>query len=69
MNPKRIFSFIFDSVYFLFTAASCLFLFFWVSDELAADTSSPIIFAISAVVAFLVPAFFLYSAVSKKLEH
>jgi len=68
MKIKRAISFIFDSTYFLFTAGSCIFLFFLISDKLAPETSSPNILAALAVLAYLVPVYFLYSVVSRKLE-
>ena len=69
MKSRKFLSFIFDSIYFFFTAASCLIIFFWVSDKLAAETSSPNIFAGLAVIVLLVPIYFVYSVISKKLEH
>ncbi len=68
MKIKRSISFIFDSVYFLFAAVSCMFLFFYISDELAVETSLPNIFAILAVLVYLLPNYLLYSFISKKLE-
>ena len=68
MRIKRVISFVFDSVYFLFTAVSCIFLFFYISDKLAAETSSPNIFATLAILAYLLPIYLLYSVISKKLE-
>lgn len=68
MKIKRAILFVFDSVYFLFTAASCIFIFFFISDELAAETSSPNILAILAILAYLLPIYLLYSVISKKLE-
>lgn len=69
MISKKILSFLFDSIYFVFTAASCLFIFFWVSDKLAVNTSSPNIYGGLAVIAMLVPIYLVYAAISKKLEH
>ncbi len=68
MKIKRALSFVFDSAYFLFTAVSCIFLFFFISDKLAVETSSPNIFATLAVLVYLLPIYLLYSAISKKLE-
>ncbi len=67
MKIKGVISFIFDSIYFLISAAGGLFLFFWVTDKLAVETSTPLVWGLVAVGIYLFPVYKLYSAVDKKL--
>ena len=65
MNIKNIFSVLFDAVFFFITATACIFAFYFVSDELAKDSSYPILFGLLSAVASLVLMYFIYSVIDK----
>ncbi|WP_207787961.1 hypothetical protein [Candidatus Thiosymbion oneisti] len=68
MITKKIISLLFDSIFFFLTAAISIFLFFFVSEGLAKDTSSPAIYGGISAITALVSMYLVYSFISKILE-
>ena len=67
MKFNKLLSLLFDTGYFLITGACCLFVFFYVSDNLAKDTSSPLLFGFLAAMSVLVLLYLIYSFIDKAI--
>lgn len=67
MKFNKLVSILFDACYFLITGVCCLLAFFYVSDYLAKDTSSPLLFGFVAVMLILAPLYLIYRVIDKAI--
>lgn len=69
MKINKIISLIFDTFYFVFSALICLFVFFYISDNIASESSFPILLGFLGVAVLVFPLYLVYSFIDKIISN